>query len=41
MYCVRCKKNTKTTNEQIVTTSNKTNETGALRNMWNNKNAIH
>ena len=22
MYCVRCKKNTKTTNEQIVTTSN-------------------
>ena len=22
MYCVRCKKNTKTTSEQIVTTSN-------------------
>ena len=42
MYCVRCKKNTKTTSEQIVTTSNNRQmKRGTLRNMWNNKNAIH
>ena len=41
MYCVRCKKNTKTTNEQIVTTSNNRQmKRGKVCNMWNNKNAI-
>ena len=41
MYCVKCKKKTETTNEQIATTSNNRQmKTGEVCNMWNNKNTI-
>ena len=39
MYCVKCKKQTNTTNEHFTTTKNKRNmkhETRNMCNMWNN-----
>ena len=36
MYCVKCKKQTNTTNEQFTTSKNKTYETRNVCNMWKN-----
>ena len=40
MYCVRCKKKTETTNEQLATTSNNRSMKRGKCAMWNNKNTI-
>ena len=42
MYCVKCKRKTETTNEQLATTSNNRSiKKREVCNMWNNKNPIY
>ena len=41
MYCVRCKKQTDTTNEQFTTSkNNRQMKRGKMCSMWNHKNTI-